>query len=828
MRRTWRIALCLPLLLGALLLLRVPPLYGYVEAAHSLGQIVALSSHIVLVRVTAIDRKENTITYAKVRDLKGNHPQEVIRHRIAQRGFEPREWQTIMNWAEVGKEALFLHNGSASETCIGMYWYQTYGNVNDKNSIWEMQHGEPFLLRSFAGKVDKLAAAITDMLAGKEVIVPCMVDGNKDDLKAARAKIQRLRASLKLQNYDAKRDFVGWGGEDFRRLAGMPGFTHISALTRVDPDAQSIAALDFNADGKLDLCLGGAARVALLQNSGDSLGETSLPGTTGCRAAVWADYNGDGLPDLLLATPAGPKLYTNLGKGDFRDDSHLLPSEPGYNLTCAAWIDQDGDGRPDILLGNGWHGLRLYRNRGKSDHVPDIAMGNWRYIGPFDNTGRRGFATAYPPEKEIVLDRKYKAKGGEEVGWKEGKFTDGQVNSLALFANNNDAVVYLYREITCKAAMKLPVSLGSDDGLVVWLNGKSLVSQNVERGCAPDQARVTLDLKAGKNELLLKITQGGGDWAFYFQPLAKLPPSVLWSFADVSDEVGLGEKGIGSRDKGDTLTVCDIDGDGKPDFLYGAGSGVVVRNDGKRFAEVADSGIRFEAGKVGPVFGDCNGDGRPDLLVPQRDGLRLFRNEGGFKFTDVSKSALLPFAGHATCAAWGDVDNDGQLDLVVGCLRGPNRFLRNKGDGTFEDRSEKLGLTQKVFNTQAVAMADVNGDGILDMIFNNEGQDACVLLGNPETLAKRTPVSLRLEAKLGVIGSRVQIRDRDGQLIASQQVSGGDGRGGQTALMPRFALSPGTYRLEWQATTGEKRGLALVVETSHVKATLDEKTPRME
>ena len=92
--------------------------------------------------------------------------------------------------------------------------------------------------------------------------------------------------------------------------------------------------MDFNGDGKTDLCLLGGGRVALLQNGGESLNEVSLPVAGGARAAVWADYNGDGLPDLFLATPAGPKLFTNLG-GSFRDDSQLLPREPGYNLTAA-------------------------------------------------------------------------------------------------------------------------------------------------------------------------------------------------------------------------------------------------------------------------------------------------------------------------------------------------------------------------------------------------------------------------------------------------------------------------------------------------------------
>src|SRR5262245_31811444 len=123
MRRYCLLAL---FLLAALLPLVPPPAYAYVEAPHSLGPLVALSSNVVVMRMTAIDRKDNSIIYAKVRDLKGVHRQEVIRHRIGTAGFEAREWQTVMKWAEVGKEAVFMHNGNASETCIGNYWYQTY------------------------------------------------------------------------------------------------------------------------------------------------------------------------------------------------------------------------------------------------------------------------------------------------------------------------------------------------------------------------------------------------------------------------------------------------------------------------------------------------------------------------------------------------------------------------------------------------------------------------------------------------------------------------------------------------------------------------------
>jgi hypothetical protein len=825
-----RLLFCLGLVAGAAIFCwPVRHAHAYVEAPHSFGQVVNLSTNVLLMRVEKVDKEKRIIIYRKVRDIKGTHSTDVIKHNLgASNGFHEREWKYPMEWAEVGKTAVFFHNGGASETCIGTYWYQAYSG----GDWWNFSHGEPFLLRSYCGKVEKLASLVGEVLNNKEVIAPCMVDGNKDDLHLRKAKIQRLRVSLKLNDYNPKRDFVGWGDEDFRRLSGLPGFTHYSALTRVDPEAQAISSVDINGDGKPDLCLVGATKITLLQNDGESLGETSLPFTGGCRAAVWADYNGDGKPDLLLATAEGPRLYTNTGDG-FRDDSHLLPKELCYNLTAAAWIDYDGDGRPDILLGNGFHGLRLYRNTGKvkEDKSP-LKLGVWRYIGPFENNNGQGFAKAYPPEQELVFNKAYPGCRGEQAVWKEGKFSDGQINNLALFKpeNNRQACVYLHREIECSAPMELPISLGSDDGLVVWLNGQKVHSEDTYRACAADQARVVLKLKQGKNNLLLKITQGDGEWAFYFKPATVIPPAVTWGFTDVSDKVGLGAKGVGSSAKGDTLTVADVDGDGRPDFLYGAGTGMLVLNKKDGFVEAKDSGISYKPGRVGPVFGDFDNDGHLDLFVPQNGTCKLFRNDGKGHFTDVTEKAgdLGKSIGRATCAAWGDFDNDGKLDLVVGCLRGPNRFFRNKGDGTFEDASEAVGLNQRICNTQAVCLVDLNNDGVLDMVFNNEGQESCVLLGNPEWAAKATPVTLQVKGASGVLGSRVRVLDMEGKLLGSHEVSGGDGRGGQAPPQARFALKPGTYRVEVQYSTGVRRTKEIVVASTHLRGVIDDSTPKVQ
>ena len=312
----------LPLVVVAVMVLPRPAA-SYVEAPMSLGSVLQQSTNVCLMTVTKVDKQQNLIIYQKTQDVKGKHPQDTIKHNIGRGGLRAGEWQEIMNWAEVGKQAVFFHNGGASETYIGVTWYQAY----PQGEWWGMSHGEPFMLRSYSGKVDKLPGVVADMVANKEVIVPCMVDGDKEAIHKKTAKVQRLKASLKLQDYNPKRDFVGWGGEDIRRLAGMPGFDRIAALPKLDSEAQAVSVADFDNDGKPDLCLCGAGKVVLMQNGGDSYNEVPLPGLVGgARSAVWADHNGDGLPDLLLATADGPRLFTNLGKTLFRDDTKRLPS----------------------------------------------------------------------------------------------------------------------------------------------------------------------------------------------------------------------------------------------------------------------------------------------------------------------------------------------------------------------------------------------------------------------------------------------------------------------------------------------------------------------
>jgi hypothetical protein len=145
--------------------------------------------------------------------------------------------------------------------------------------------------------------------------------------------------------------------------------------------------------------------------------------------------------------------------------------------------------------------------------------GAWHYIGPFDNTDNLGFAAAYPPEREIDLKKTYFGKDETKVAWKKFEgFRVGHIVDLKKFKQSDHCVIYLFHEIDAPQAMTMPISLGSDDSLKVFLNGKQILADDAVRGAVPDQNAVELKLKKGKNQLLIKVGNVAGDWAVYIAP----------------------------------------------------------------------------------------------------------------------------------------------------------------------------------------------------------------------------------------------------------------------------------------------------------------------
>jgi hypothetical protein len=125
----------------------------------------------------------------------------------------------------------------------------------------------------------------------------------------------------------------------------------------------------------------------------------------------------------------------------------------------------------------------------------------------------------------------------------------------------------------------------------------------------------------------------------------------------------------------------------------------------------------------GVTIGDIDGDGLADLFLGSIDGPNaLYRNLGGWKFTNITAAALPgvswlnPTSGYndSTGAAFADIDGDGDLDLFVNMLGGGTRLFVNDGTGRFAETTDAAGLRSKLGAT-SMALADVDGDGDLDL-----------------------------------------------------------------------------------------------------------------
>lgn len=147
---------------------------------------------------------------------------------------------------------------------------------------------------------------------------------------------------------------------------------------------------------------------------------------------------------------------------------------------------------------------------------------------------------------------------------------------------------------------------------------------------------------------------------------------------------------------------------------------------------------------MGVTVGDFNNDGYPDLYISNYGANKLYKNNGNGTFTDVTEDAKV--GGGKECstgAAWLDFDNDGLLDLYVGNylnfdpenthyyapdgFPGPLAYdsqtdilYHNKGDGSFEDVTKKMGIIDVDGRAMGVGAADYDDDGFVDIYVAND------------------------------------------------------------------------------------------------------------
>jgi hypothetical protein len=271
-------------------------------------------------------------------------------------------------------------------------------------------------------------------------------------------------------------------------------------------------------------------------------------------------------------------------------------------------------------------------------------------------------------------------------------------------------------------------------------------------------------------------TAQSGDAARGQSGKAEIAPNAHMSFRDVASEVGVTTTPNSQTDRryvlettgGGGIALFDCDNDGKLDLAvvndstieqYRKGGDLMItlyHQDGNssaiHFTDVTKaSGLTTRGWGMAIAVGDYDNDGLPDLYVTGYGHNVLYHNLGNCKFEDVTAKAGVQGGGFSAGAAWADYDRDGNLDLFVAgyvktdvnhlpdparsfrgyrgvlfelpdTMEGETDLLfRNRGDGTFEEVSEKAGVNDPgKLHGMGVVWGDYDGDGWPDLYVTND------------------------------------------------------------------------------------------------------------
>ncbi len=189
--------------------------------------------------------------------------------------------------------------------------------------------------------------------------------------------------------------------------------------------------------------------------------------------------------------------------------------------------------------------------------------------------------------------------------------------------------------------------------------------------------------------------------------------------------------GIEHKGKDVDAVFSDFDNDGYQDLFVATTNGILVfknKGDGT-FEKVTENiGLNNSANAQKLLFGDFDQDGDLDLLVGTNNGKLLFRNNGDGTFKEnaaamnlsADKSAVLNMD-------LGDWDDDGDLDIFSLEENGSVHLFNNNRHSNFQDISNSVGLSNPDFKGTAMAIADYNNDGTLDILLAGEGGKSYLL-----------------------------------------------------------------------------------------------------
>ena len=487
---------------------------------------------------------------------------------------------------------------------------------------------------------------------------------------AAGLAIVSVGAAQKAPTLPQFNDVTAAAGIHFKHTSGAFGKKYLPETL-----GAGVAFLDADGDGWQDILFvngrhwpgqsGAPSYPALYHNNGNGT-FSDVTRASGLAVEIYGmgvsvgDYDNDGDSDIYI-TALGPNhLFRNNGGGKFEDvTTRAGVGDPGFS-TSAVWFDYDRDGKLDLFVGN--------------------------YV---EWTAEKDlFCTLNGKTKSYCTPESYKGQ------------------SPTLYHNRGDGT---FEDVTRKAGVYDPAAKTLGLALIDYDND-GLIDVFAANDTQPNR---------------LYRNQGDG------------------TFADVAVPAGIAFNEAGVARAGMGTDAADYDASGRQSLIIGNFSNEMMAlysNEGNGlFIDEAPTSTIGKASLLRLTFScfffDFDLDGLPDIFaanghvaddintvqptITYAQPPHLFHNLGGKKFEDVSTRVGATFAKPAVArgAAYGDFDNDGDLDLVISANNGPARLFRNDGAS---NHKLKLTLVGSTSNRDAIGakvrVTRVSGVPVVEMV----------------------------------------------------------------------------------------------------------------